>query len=562
MPRSTAARESPGNVTAAGQAGVKHFLHDRPLLLLFGVAALGYFLGRIRLLGFSLGVAAVLFAGLFVGGAVPGVELPDFVPQLGLVLFVYTVGLSSGPGFFASLRARGLRDNGLALGVLMGALGLALGVGRLLGLSGPLLAGLFAGSLTNTPALAAVVESLKGAPAAAVAAPVLAYSLSYPLGVLLPLLAVALAERAFGVSFVNEPDSRSYGISGGAPIINITACVDKELPGTAHDLRHTRDSCVVFSRMRRGQTSSVVRDDARFMPGDLVTIVGTRQEVLAAADTLGHVTGEHLELERSAITYRRMFVSNPEVTARPLRSLGLSERHGAVITRVRRGDVDLTPDDDFELMLGDRARVVAPVDGVPALERLLGDSARRIAEIDVITFGLGITLGLLLGALPVPIPGGSRFSLGVAGGPLVAGLILGRVGRTRSLVWALPYGANMTLRQLGVVLFLAGIGLKAGGTLSTTIGQIAPLRLVLGGAAITALPVAATILVGRRLLKIPLSVLVGTLSGIQTQPAVLAFAEEKTGNDLPAVGYATVFPIAMIAKILFAQIVLQWGGGR
>jgi putative transport protein len=149
----------------------------------------------------------------------------------------------------------------------------------------------------------------------------------------------------------------------------------------------------------------------------------------------------------------------------------------------------------------------------------------------------------------------------VAGGPLVAGLILGRVGRTRSLVWALPYGANMTLRQLGVVLFLAAIGLKAGGTLSTTIGQIAPLRLVLGGAAISVLPVAATILVGRRFLKMPLSVLVGTLAGIQTQPAVLAFAEERTGNDLPALGYATVFPIAMIAKILFAQIALQWGGG-
>ena len=541
-----------------------HFLHERPLVLLFGVAAIGYLVGQLRLLGFSLGVAAVLFAGLFVGWAVPGVELPDFVPQLGLVLFVYTVGLASGPGFFASLRRRGLRDNGLAFGVLLAGLGMTLALGKMLGLSGPLLSGLFAGSLTNTPALAAVTESLKAAaaPAATVAAPVLAYSLTYPLGVLLPLVAVALAERAFGASYRSEPVPRSYGALGGAPIINATAQVDRDLADTAHDLRRTHDYAVVFSRVRRGPLTSIVRDDTRFQAGDLVTIIGTRPDVLAAASALGHVSSEHLDLDRSSITYRRMFVSNPQVTERPLRDLDLARKYDAVITRVRRGDVDLAPGEDFELMLGDRARVVAPLDRVPALERVLGDSARRIAEVDVITFGLGITLGLLLGAVAVQLPGGARFSLGLAGGPLVVGLVLGRLGRTRSLVWSLPYGANMTLRQLGVVLFLAGVGFKAGGTLGATLGQIAPLRIALAGAAVTALSVSLAMLVGRRILRIPLSVLAGTLAGIQTQPAVLALAVEKTESDLPNLGYSTVFPVAMIAKIVFAQVVLQWGGWK
>ena len=539
-----------------------HFLQSRPLLLLFVFSALGYLLGQVKLFGFSLGVAAVLFAGLLVGWIVPGVDLPDFVPSLGLVLFVYTVGLASGPGFFASLRLRGLRENSLALGVLLFGLGATLAIGKAFRLPGPLLAGIFSGAFTNTPALAAVTESLKTAHVAAetLAAPIIACTITYPLGVLLPMVAVALAERLSGGSYRDEGLSGIYRALSGAPIINVTAEVDQELAATAQDLRHTHDHAVVFSRMRRGSLTSVVRDDTRFQVGDLVTVIGSREDVLAVASALGHVSSEHLELDRSTITYRRMFVSNPEVTERPLRSLGLAERYGAVITRVRRGDVDFAPHDEFELMLGDRARVVAPIDRVASLEKLLGDSARRIAEVDVITFGLGITLGLLLGAVTVPLPGGASFSLGLAGGPLVAGLLLGRIGRTRSLVWSLPYGANMTLRQLGVVLFLAGVGIRAGGTLSNSVNGISPLRAAVAGAAVTALSVSVAMIIGRRLLRIPLAVLAGTLAGIQTQPAVLTLAVERAESDLPNVGYSTVFPIAMIAKIVLAQLVLRWAG--
>ena len=533
------------------------FLHDAQLLLLLTVIALGCLLGTLRVRGFSLGVAAVLFAGLGVGWAAPGAVLPDFLPQLGLVLFVYTIGLASGPGFFASLRARGLRDNALALGVMLSAWSLAIVLARALGLGGAVVAGVFAGALNNAPALAAVTETLRATQASGQAASraVLAFSLSYPLGVLLPLLAVTWSARWFGVVFSQEQVSKGYG-SGEAPLMNATVRVDFALSASAHELKHAADYTVVFGRVRRGELVSVVHGDMQFRMGDLVTVIGTSRDVELAAGKLGHVAGEHLELERSQVTFRRIFVSNAKLTELPLRKLALPQRYDAVITRVRRGDVDLTPDGDFELMLGDRARVVAPLDRLPEITRLLGDSARRVAEVDLITFGLGIALGLLLGTVTIPLPGGAHFALGTAGGPLVMGLILGRLGRSGPLVWTPPYSANMTLRQLGLVLFLAGVGLKAGVSLSHQPDSGA-WSVLLAGAAVSAFVVVATVFVGYRWLKIPLGVLVGILAGVQTQPAVLAFALEKTERELPNVGYASVFPLAMICKILLAQLALQ-----
>jgi putative transport protein len=531
------------------------------MLLLFVVAALGCLLGRVRLRGFSLGVAAVLFAGLLVGWWIPGTQLPDFVAQLGLVLFVYTLGLASGPAFFASLRLRGVRDNLLASGIVSAcALG-AFGLARAYGLTGAEAAGVFAGALTNTPALAAVVETLgrRGVTGPALSAPVIACSICYPLGVLLPLAIAALAERWFKVSYAKEQISSEYGGLVEGSIISLTAKVLHTPGGSARELRKTARYAVNFGRVQRAGQTSVVHDDTIFAIGDLVTLIGSQHDVLAAANTLGQVSQEHIERDRSEVDFRRMFVSNPLLTERPLRELHLIERYDAVVTRVRRGDVDLVPDAGFRLMLGDRARLVAPREALHGLEQLFGDSARRVAEVDVISFGLGIALGLLLGAVPIPVPGGT-FSLGLAGGPLLVGLILGRLGRTGPLVWTSPYGANLTLRQFGLVLFLAGAGLQAGSVLASALGQGVVVRMLLAGAIISLSCALLTVVIGHRVLRIPLSVVVGMLAGIQTQPAVLAYALEKTGRDSPNVGYASVFPIAMISKILLAQVILQLAG--
>jgi putative transport protein len=223
---------------------------------------------------------------------------------------------------------------------------------------------------------------------------------------------------------------------------------------------------------------------------------------------------------------------------------------------VRRGDVDRMARPDTVLELGDRIRVVAPRERMAAVSEYFGDSYRKLSEIDVASFSLGIVLGLLLGMIPIPLPGGTTFTLGPAGGPLLVGLLFGALGQTGPFTWQLPYNASLTLRQLGAVLFLAGVGTRSGYVFVDTIGDGAGFDLLLLGAVVTALSATLVILGGRYVLRSPTSVLAGTLGGLVTQPAVLAFAVQQTGDELPNTGYATVYPVATIAKILLAQTIV------
>ena len=526
-------------------------LRENPLLLLFLVAALGFVLGRVRIKGVAPGVAAVLFVGLAASAWDAALRLPEIVPQLGLALFVYTIGVSSGPGFFASFRTRGLRDAGMALGMVSFGAALTVAAAKLFGLSSATAAGLFAGAVTNTPALAAVIQQLRetGASEAALNAPVVGYSLAYPGGVLGVILVIAFTAR-------RKDDKAGASTPPAARRIEVcTARVTSEQAiGTPAEalVKHQRWG-VVLGRLRRHGHVQLVDDLCVLQRGDLITVVGHPDDVERAVAYLGERAPESLELDRSVIDYRRVFVSNAAVVGRPLRELGLQESLGAVVTRVRRGDVELLADDDFTLELGDRVRVVAPRERMDAVSRFFGDSFRALGEVDVLTFGLGVALGLALGALPIPAPGGS-FRLGAAGGPLVMGLILGRVGRTGALVWSMPFGANLTLRQLGVVLFLAGVGTRAGAAFADTVRSGGALKGMLVGLVVTIAVTAGTALAGARM-GLSKPVLLGAISGVQTQPAALAFACEQAG-ERPNEGYTAVFPIAMIAKILVAQVIV------
>jgi putative transport protein len=287
-----------------------------------------------------------------------------------------------------------------------------------------------------------------------------------------------------------------------------------------------------------------------------VTVVGAADELDRVTAQLGEESDERIDLDRREYDQRRVFVSNPEVAGRRLGDLDVGNRLDAVVTRVRRGDADLLPHDDMVLELGDRVRVVARHERMPDVTAFFGDSYRGVSEVDLFTFGLGLALGLALGAIPLPLPGGVRVSLGFAGGPLVVALVLGTLGRTGPLVWSLPYAANMTLRQMGLVFFLAGVGTRAGRSFVTTLTSSGGLALFAAGAVVTCVAAAATLWVGHKLLRIPMTLLIGMVAGVQTQPAVLGYALDQTGNDLPSVGYAAVYPLAMIAKILLVQIVL------
>ena len=533
-------------------------LAQNPLLLLFLVAAIGYPLGRVAIRGSQLGVAAVLFVGLGAGALSPALALPEIVYMLGLAIFVYTIGLASGPAFVASLRRDGLRHNALALGVLGGALLLTLLAQRLLGIGAPLASGLFAGALTNTPALAGAIETIKqSAHPGALADPVVAYSITYPMGVIGVVLAIRLAFAIWKPDLAAE--ARTLGELGSAnePLTSCTIEVEQPLGGlTLDELKRGLGWRVIFGRLKRAGKFQLCDGETRLERDDQVVAVGTEAALARVAQRLGRRGAEPIDFDRSEFDLRRTFVSDPSVAGLPLKDLGVPARFGAVITRVRRGDVDLLPDDRMRLELGDRVRVLAPVRRLPEVTAFFGDSYRAASEVDVLTFGLGLALGLLLGILPLPLPGGLHATLGFAGGPLIVALVLGTLERTGPLVWSLPYSASMTLRQIGLVLFLAGIGTRAGTGFLATFGSGSGLALFGAGALLTFVTAFATLAIGYRLLRVPMSLLIGMVAGIHTQPAVLGYALDQTGNELPNLGYASVYPAATIGKILLVQVLL------
>lgn len=540
------------------------FLVDTPILLLVIVSALGYLVGQIKVKGSSLGVAAVLFVGLAFGALDPRLGLPDFTTLLGLILFVYAIGLSSGPGFFAALRRKGVRDNAFVAGLLTVAALATGGLALAIGLSNTVAAGLFSGSLTNTPALAALLERIEArAPEGAVetmlSEPVVGYSIAYPMGIAGVILALTIAQKVWDIDYAEEARQATVGGTGEDLQSTSILVTNTHVAGkTVKDLMTEYDWDVVFGRIRHtGAGQTLVEADTVIRPGVVVSVVGTRENVRPVVETLGEPSRDQLERRRHEYDFRRIFVSNPDVTGRPLRSLRFLKQIGATVTRVRRGDVEWLATADTVLELGDRVRVIARPEDMPLINERFGDSYKALSEVNLFTLSTGIMVGMLIGLIPFPLPGGLTFKLGLAGGPLIAGLILGTAGRTGPLVWYLPYNANLLLRQLGLVLFFAGVGTKAGYAFFNTLMAGGTGLLIFGaGALITCATAFTALWIGYKGLKIPMGTLAGMLAGLHTQPAVLSYAVQQAKSDLPNLGYATTFPMATIAKIILAQLLL------
>ena len=532
-------------------------LRDNPLLLLFVVAGIGYPLGRIKVAGGSLGVAAVLFVGLAVGGLDPNLKLPEIIYQMGLVLFVYCIGLSSGVGFFTSFRGKGLRDNLFAVTMVLFGAVLTLGAHWLFGLEPLLSAGLFTGSLTSTPALAALVEYLKHAAGAQPHVdPVIGYSIAYPVSVLGMITTLYLVQRWWRIDYAAEARSVRGMALANEPLSTCTVRVSgKDVVGQeVGRLVRANHWNVLFGRVKRGDRTFVTSTNTRLEPGDLVTVVGTEEELERVVPRLGEQDAQQVDMDRTEVDYRRIFVSNPKLAGKALRELNLPQRFEAVVTRVRRGDMELLPHGDTVLQLGDRVRVVTRRENLPAVTKFFGDSYRALSEIDVLSFSLGLALGLLLGMVPIPLPGGITIKLGSAGGPLIMALVLGAVSQTGPIVWTLPYNANQLLRQIGLIFFLAGIGTRSGYAFFQSLHGGQGLSLLIASAVISCVVAFVSLWVGYKKLKIPFGILAGQLAGIQTQSATLGFALEQAGNDLPNVGYALIYPMAMVVKIVITQV--------
>ncbi|MFI7547575.1 aspartate:alanine exchanger family transporter [Actinoplanes sp. NPDC049599] len=525
-------------------------LADQPLLVLFLVVAVGYLAGKVRIAGFSLGVAGVLFAGIAAGAVDPRLRLPEIVYLLGLALFVYTVGLSAGPRFASSQRRAGLRWNALALGGILAITAAVAVLAGLLDFRGAKEAGFFAGVLTNTPALAAVVERLGGTADADL--PVVAYSLAYPASVISCLAAIAVLQRMWRIDYTSDAVDAGMATE---QIVNATAEIHHPL--TVASAVRASGGRALIGRIRHHEYVGVAEPSLRLEPGDRVTVVGSAEAVDAVTRLVGQPYPDRLDADRTDLEVRRIFVSDPRLVGQRIAGLDLADRFEAIITRIRRGDIDSLADPGIVLELGDRVRVVAPPQRMKELSRFFGDSYKELGEVNIASLALGLTLGLLLGSVSIPLPGGGSFSIGLAGGTLVVGLLLGARRRTGPLVWQLPAGVNQSLRQLGLVLFLAGIGTRAGQSFAATIVTADGWLLLLLAFGLC-LPLAfGVLIIGHKVLGLPMGVATGILAGMCTQPATLVFADEQAGNELPELGYTTVFPAAMITKIVIAQLLLS-----
>ncbi|MDD8018049.1 MAG: TrkA C-terminal domain-containing protein [Bacteroidota bacterium] len=542
-----------------------NLLAENQLLLLFTVIGIGYLLGNIRILGFSLGITAVLFVGMFFGALDQRLALPDYIYVLGLVLFVYAIGLHAGPNFFASFNKHGLRSNIFALVVIILSAGVAVLISYITHMSAPIISGIYCGALTNAPALAASIETVKSLTSTMPAAArdtlvnnfVVTFGLAYPFGVLGLILAFYTFIKIFNVDLAKEESERLVE-AGSNEILSATfRIINPAVIGkTVEDLLRTIEKTgFVLSRIKKGSTIQVVVPHIVLSQNDEIVVVGTETSLERAKILFGEKLQHHLDPENDGIEYRRIFVSNHTVAGKRIYQLHLEKEFGATITRLRRGDVDFVPSPDTILELGDRVRVVTRKENLGRVTSYFGDSIKGISETDFLSLSFGIVLGVFVGMFPIPLPNGTTFKLGFAGGPLVVAILLGRLQRTGSIVWTLPFGANMVLRQIGLIFFLAGIGTKAGFGFGSTF-QAGGVGYIVSGGIITSFVAIVTIVIGYKFLKMPMTALMGILSAISTQPAALAYANQQTQNEQPNLYYTSVYPAATVAKIVLAQILV------
>jgi putative transport protein len=380
------------------------------------------------------------------------------------------------------------------------------------------------------------------------------------MGVIGPILIILLMQRVWRIDYKQDAEAVRDMFPVEQEIYNRTVRVTNAaiIGAPIRELSATRQWRVIFGRLQRGATVELATGNTVLQTGDLVSVIGTPEDVDPVVKELGVLAAEQLDLDRSAYDFRRVFVSNPDLVGRKLADLDLPGRFGAIVTRVRRGDIELLAFGDLVLELGDRVRFVAPRSQVRPLSDYFGDSYKKLSEVNFGALGIGITLGLLIGMIPISLPGGIEFKLGEAGGPLIVALVLSALRRTGPVVWSIPYSANLTIRQLGLTILLAGIGIRSGYTFLTTLSQEGGMTILLAGAVVSLLTPLLVLWIGYRLFKLPFGVLTGIVSAVHTQPAVQASALTQARNDLPNHGYALAFPMATIAKILLAQIIVAF----
>jgi putative transport protein len=529
------------------------------------VCAAGMALGSLKYKGIGLGSSGVLFVGIFAAQLSEPVEphILTFVKEFGLVLFVFTIGLSLGPGFFASLRAEGLRLNVLAAVLVLLAGVLAPLLGWLAGQDPAAVAGLFAGASTNTPALGAAQQSLATLPgisAERLALPALACAVAYPAAIVGSLGVVLALKVMFRIDPVKEAmEYAAERRKSIEPLLRRTLVVENpEFAGVSIEAACRRvDSALVISRIRRAGQSEVqtAHRHTRLEAGDAVLAVGTAAQLDRFEDLVGCSSDEDLLSAPGQITYWRIAVTNKRVLGKSLAELGLEGLYGVEVTRLARGDVEVTAVASLRLQYGDVLQVVGTEEQLAKAAEVLGNSLKALNETQFIPLFAGICLGVIVGSIPLAMPGlANPLRLGLAGGPLIVALLLGRIGHLGRLVWHMPTSTNHAFREFGISLFFAALGLAAGDQFFAAVFSPRGLSWLATGIVITLAPLLAIGIWSRAVEKMNFVTLSGLLAGGTTNPPALNFATNLCQSEAPTLAYATVYPLTTLLRILVAQV--------
>ncbi|EGD9967349.1 putative transporter [Shigella sonnei] len=540
------------------------------------VAVVGLFIGNVKFRGIGLGIGGVLFGGIIVGhfvsqaGMTLSSDMLHVIQEFGLILFVYTIGIQVGPGFFASLRVSGLRLNLFAvLIVIIGGLVTAI-LHKLFDIPLPVVLGIFSGAVTNTPALGAGQQILRdlGTPMEMVDQMGMSYAMAYPFGICGILFTMWMLRVIFRVNVETEAQQHeSSRTNGGALIKTINIRVENP---NLHDLAIKdvpilNGDKIICSRLKREETLKVPSPDTIIQLGDLLHLVGQPADLHNAQLVIGQEVDTSLSTKDTDLRVERVVVTNENVLGKRIHDLHFKERYDVVISRLNRAGVELVASGDISLQFGDILNLVGRPSAIDAVANVLGNAQQKLQQVQMLPVFIGIGLGVLLGSIPVFVPGfPAALKLGLAGGPLIMALILGRIGSIGKLYWFMPPSANLALRELGIVLFLSVVGLKSGGDFVNTLVNGEGLSWIGYGALITAVPLITVGILARMLAKMNYLTMCGMLAGSMTDPPALAFANNlHPTSGAAALSYATVYPLVMFLRIITPQLlaVLFWSIG-
>ena len=539
------------------------------IVLLYSIViAVGVLLGKIKIGGISLGVTFVLFAGIVAGhiGFTAPMTILTFLQEFGLVLFVFMIGMQVGPGFFESFGTAGIKMNGLSAILILLNILVMFGCYYLFFDSSdphnlPMLVGTLYGAVTNTPGLGAANEALSSVFSTDIPQIASGYACAYPLGVLGIIGATIAVRYLCSIKLEDEEErlkAEEAANTANNPHRLRLKVTNSYLEGkTMLQVHNFLNRDFVCSRILHDGHVSIPNRDTIFHIGDILNIVCAENDQEAIIAFIGPETDIDWEEQDQPLVSKRIVVTNPSINGKTLGKMHFSSVHGVNVTRVTRHGIELFASVSLPLQVGDRIMVVGPEDSVNRITNLMGNSTRRLNAPNIATIFIGIILGILFGSLPFAIPGMPvPLKLGIAGGPLIVAILIGRYGYKIHLVTYTTTSANMMLREIGLVLFLASVGIKAGAGFWETVVQGDGLLYVLSGFLITIIPIIIIGLVARKRFNFNYFTIMGMLAGTYTDPPALAYANSVCSKEAPAVGYSTVYPLSMFLRIFTAQIIV------